>query len=510
MSAPVPTVAIIGAGISGLAQADVFQRCGYRVHLYERAARVGGVWSRAYPAVTLQNSAPQYHLGSVPWPFVPELHPTGAEILRYLEHVVAVRKLDVRLETEVVAAREAAGGGWDVTVRRVGEAETRVDHVDHLVVSIGQYTEGKARPELAGEATFPGRILTEREVTDLSMFDGKRVVVAGFGKSALDMACVAAERGAAVRHVFRTPRWALPRYILGLHMTWFLFNRAGSVMMPSWTHPTAMERTLHRARPVVRGFWSGLEVLLGAIARWQARGHGDAGRARLRTVLPRHPLLQDFRSAAALAPPRYYGHIGAGTIQPHHAELAGVGPEGVHLGDGTTLPADLLVLSLGSRTPTFPFLSDAHRALLEGEPDGPQLYRHLLHPRIPDLAFAGYNHGFMHVPAAEMGALWLVQRWRGEIELPPVEVIEREIEHVRAWKREHIAFEPSRSCAVNTRFQQYLDILLRDLGVSPYRKLPNVIAEVFGRYGAADYAGVVDSYLQRGARPPRRPVALPT
>ena len=180
------------------------------------------------------------------------------------------------------------------------------------------------------------------------------------------------------------------------------------------------------------------------------------------------------------------------------------------MGDGATVPADIVVLSLGSQTPSFPFLADEHRVLLEGESDGPQLYRHLVHPRIPNLAFAGYNHGFMHVPAAEMGALWLVQLWRGEIVLPPVEEIERAVEHVRAWKREHITFEPSRSCAVNTRFQQYLDILLQDLDVTPYRKLPNVIAEVFGRYGAADYAGVVDSYLQRGARPARQPMALPT
>ena len=32
-----------------------------------------------------------------------------------------------------------------------------------------------------------------------------------------------------------------------------------------------------------------------------------------------------------------------------------------------------------------------NRAWLEGEKDGPQLYRHMLHPRIPRLAFAGFD-----------------------------------------------------------------------------------------------------------------------
>ncbi|HXD09981.1 MAG TPA: hypothetical protein VN653_07965, partial [Anaerolineales bacterium] len=138
--------------------------------------------------------------------------------------------------------------------------------------------------------------------------------------------------------------------------------------------------------------------------------------------------------------------------------------------------------------------------LLECEPDGAQLYRHLIHPRIPRLGFAGFNHGFMHIPAVEIGTQWLCAYLRGEIKLPPVEEMEESIERVRAWKRANIQFEPSRSVAVNTRFQQYIDILLKDLGISPYRKLPNIFAEIFGRYGSSDYAGVVKEYNSRSTR----------
>jgi hypothetical protein len=114
----------------------------------------------------------------------------------------------------------------------------------------------------------------------------------------------------------------------------------------------------------------------------------------------------------------------------------------------------------------------------------------------------------MHVPSAEIGALWLAALWRDELRLPPLERMQRDVAHVQAWKRMHIHHEPSRGCAVNTRFQQYLDVMLADLRISRYRKLPNVFAEVLSAYRPDDYAGVVDEFLASRAGTPRTPVAL--
>ena len=141
-----------------------------------------------------------------------------------------------------------------------------------------------------------------------------------------------------------------------------------------------------------------------------------------------------------------------------------------------------------------------------------QLYRHVLHPDIPRFACAGYNHGFMHVPAAEIGMIWLCAYLNGDIVLPDRDVMLRCIEATREWKRKHINYEPSRSCAVNTRFQQYLDIMLQELGVSPYRKMPNLFAEIFAQYGAEDYRGVFDEYLKKSKKrnTPLKPLPLNT
>ncbi len=55
-------------------------------------------------------------------------------------------------------------------------------------------------------------------------------------------------------------------------------------------------------------------------------------------------------------------------------------------------------------------------------------------------------------------------------------------------------------------------MLLNDVGVSPYGKLPKLLAEIFGRYGASDYCGVLAEYNRgrSGEALPRSPMPLHT
>ena len=484
--------AIIGAGISGLAAAHILQQRGHSVIIYEKSDKVGGVWANSYPDVRLQNTYQQYHISDFPWQFQPDLNPTGTQILRYMNEAIVALKLDVRLAHSVTSMQEVENG-WQVTVDHGGQMQTQF--FDYVILAVGQYTGRKQHLAIPGQDKFQGEVLTEIDVKNLNVFANKRVVVVGFGKSALDMVTFAAQQGAAAHHVFRTPRWTIPSKILGIHYTHALFSRFGSVMMSSWAQPNNTERFLHeRLRFIVMGFWKMLGNILRFQAKMTASGKGVEAQKRIETVLPKHAFLPDLRSAGALAPDEYYPFVASGKIQPHHAEVTALSETGVILSDGTEIACDVVVTAVGSTTPTFPFLPDNYRLLLECEPDGVQLYRHLIHPRIPNLGFAGYNHGFMHIPAAEVGTLWLSAVVNGEMQLPSIEEMEQTIEYVRQWKRDNIHFEPSRSCAVSTRYQQYLDILLQDLGLSPNRKLPNPVAEIFARYSASDFAGLVQEY----------------
>lgn len=256
-------VAIIGAGISGIATANILKKNGIEAVVFEKSANLGGVWSTAYPGVPLQNIYTQYRLSDFPWSFKPDLHPTGAQIMRYLQEAVQHLQLDVRLEHSIVALTEQVQG-W--LVRYENKQGTQEVFFDYVIIAIGQYSEWKNRQPFPGQDQFKGKVITERELAALDTFDQKQVAVVGFGKSALDMATLAAERGATVHHVFRTPGWLIPEWILGAHFTHALFTRFGSVMMTSWAHPTAAERFLHkRLNFVINSFWD----FINAIVRYQ-------------------------------------------------------------------------------------------------------------------------------------------------------------------------------------------------------------------------------------------------
>src|SRR5512134_1814188 len=103
-------IAVVGAGISGIAAANILKKNGFIPVVFEKSKKLGGVWATAYPGVHLQNIYTQYHLSDFDWSFKPDLHPTGDQIMRYLTEAVQHHKLDVRLNHEVLETKENTVG----------------------------------------------------------------------------------------------------------------------------------------------------------------------------------------------------------------------------------------------------------------------------------------------------------------------------------------------------------------------------------------------------------------
>ena len=235
-------------------------------------------------------------------------------------------------------------------------------------------------------------------------FANKAVVVLGNGKTSLDMVTVAGPVAKVAHHVFRAPRWYIPDYILGVvDYSVLLFSRSSTLFMPSWAHPTAAERFIHSSKPVlsflVSAFWSFIGILF-SMSHWLKFRQGSKGSynaqhcpspaGRYQATVPDIPLSFSFRSALPLVPPDYYSLLAKGKIVPHRADVASFAADALILSTGEEIPCDVVVASLGCEYPTFPFLKDEYRKYLEQE-GGCQLYRHLLHPRIPNVGFAGFN-----------------------------------------------------------------------------------------------------------------------
>ena len=147
-------VAVIGAGISGIASANILQKNGFQAVVFEKSDKLGGVWATAYPGVHLQNIYTQYHLSDFDWSFKPDFHPTGEQILRYLNEAVNALKLDVRLSHEVLETKEEENG-W--LVRYKNKDGIHEEHFDYVLLAIGQYSSGKIEPQFAGQENFKGK-----------------------------------------------------------------------------------------------------------------------------------------------------------------------------------------------------------------------------------------------------------------------------------------------------------------------------------------------------------------
>ncbi len=120
-------IAIIGAGISGIATANILKKNGFEAIIFEKSENIGGVWASAYPEVHLQNIYTQYHLSDFDWPFKPDLHPTGGQIMKYLTEAVDHLKLDIRLKHEILEMKEQRMDGLSATRIRKVFTKNRLD-----------------------------------------------------------------------------------------------------------------------------------------------------------------------------------------------------------------------------------------------------------------------------------------------------------------------------------------------------------------------------------------------
>jgi glycine/D-amino acid oxidase-like deaminating enzyme len=414
-------VAIIGAGVAGLATAKVLQQAGHEVTVYDKAPDVGGVWSRTrrYPGLTTQSPKAQYALSDFPMPRGYPEWPTGAQVQAYLESYASHFGLNpaLRLSTEVTSATPAPSGGWTVTTA------TRTEHFDKLVVANGVFCE-PAVPHYPGEDGFTaagGQVLAGTELHDAEQARGKHVLVVGYGKSACDVTVPVSEVAASTDVIARHLLWKVPRRIGGVvNFKLLLLTRLGEALF-KYLHLRGVERFLHGPANGVRG------RMINSIGTASVR---QFGLSRLNLVPPGQ--MEDIvRGAIGLATEGFYEGAAAGRITVHANRtiarlLADGGQPVAELDDGTRLPADLIVCATGF-TQGVPFLPAEVRGQVLDECGNFLLYRQIRPAGVPGLYFNGYNSSFFSPLNAEMAAIWIAADLAGAITLPGPDEMRQQI-----------------------------------------------------------------------------------
>ena len=466
---------VIGAGGSGLVAAKVLLADGHDVVVLERAGDLGGVWSpwRAFPGLHTQTPGAQFEFsdfafaaGLPAWPPAADVH---AYLLAYAERF-GVRER-IRFGCEVVSVARA-GEGFEVAWRDARPAaatggevsrEGGTERFDRVVVSTGIF-DRPVLPEVAGRDAFEaagGAVVHSAQCTDPALLSGRRVLIVGIQKTATDLAVFAAEHGSRVSMVYRRAHWKLPRRFLGaVSVSDTLYTRAFDALSRLATSvpvPTARERLAH-----LLGRWpAGLALrALEPLLRAQFR-LGKLG------MLPPQHIDDEAHCGVTIETPGFYGALRAGRIRAHKGFVERLEPGVAVLGGGERLGVDTVVYATGFGL-ALPFLSAELQAEVFDDLGLLRLYRNILPPRVPSLAFVGFNSSIASPLAAEVAAHWLAAHWGGRMTLPAPDAM---LEHVAAELEWRMARWPEstrglRNACVGLQ-HHYMDALMREMGRAP-------------------------------------------
>jgi cation diffusion facilitator CzcD-associated flavoprotein CzcO len=229
-------VSIIGGGIAGVATARAMRARGLRCTLFERKARIGGLWVDAYPGATVQATKEQYDLPELRLPASAPEHLSAADVLAYLDKYARVFDLYscMRLQTTVVRVERLRGAdatngsapAFEITFQGpAGQPETET--CTHVVICNGLTSAAPDVPAVPGADAFAGKLMHSSQWRSTADLAGARVLVGGGGKSAMDASLAAAAVAQRTVQAVRTAHWYIPLHIgRVLPFRFALFNRA--------------------------------------------------------------------------------------------------------------------------------------------------------------------------------------------------------------------------------------------------------------------------------------------
>lgn len=455
------TVAIIGAGISGLCTAKMLIELGYEVSVFEKEPDLGGVWaaSRRYPGLTTQNPRDTYAFSDFPMPSDYPEWPSGAQVQAYLhsyaEHFGVLSR--IAFNRKVVDASPATDeAGWHVTVEDVAGPESSPSRArfDWLIVCNGIFSTPSV-PAYPGREAFElhgGRLLHTSEFTRVEDARGRHMIVVGYGKSSCDVANAVEPISASVALLARQLIWKIPKRIGNLVNFKHLFlTRLGEGLFP-YMRLRGFERFLHGPGRFIRqAMMNSVQAIVTRQLKLDKIG-----------LDPGTPLESIARSTVSLVSDGFYQRVEAGRIQVRTDEIVELMPQSVRLKSGQILPADIVVCGTGWDQQVRFIASDIRSKLTDGAGNF-RLYRSILPIGVDRLLFNGYNSSFFSQLSAEVGSFWIAEHMVGRIALPS-ESEQRDNVDVRlAWMTERTGGKHCKGTNIVPFSLHHIDEVLADI-----------------------------------------------
>lgn len=398
-------VCIIGAGSSGIAVCKVLSERGIGYDCFEKSDRVGGNWvfknktghSSAYRSLHIDTSKDKMRYSDFAMPDHYPDFPHHLQIAEYLNSYVdhfGFRQ-NIEFNQEVVHARPLPGSRWEI---HLDGGETR-RYCGLCVVNGHHWDPRWPDPPYPGE--FHGRQIHSHDYVDSTepiAVRGKRVLVVGFGNSALDIASELGRKDVA-EQVFISVRrgyWIIPRYL------------DGEVLDKSNYHPSEEVPLLKRLIP-----WRYTRRKMLKQIRQVIGQPWEYGLPK-----PDHPLLAAHPSISSEITLR----MGCGDVipKPGIERLEG---GSVRFADNSLEKIDVIVYATGYNI-KFPFFDPE---LISAPGNRISLWHRMVDPRFPNLFFVALAQPLCAMmPIAEEQAKFIAAWLAGDYVPPSAEEMVRQ------------------------------------------------------------------------------------
>ncbi len=336
------SVAIVGGGFGGMGAAVLLARAGYRdVTVFERGERVGGVWNHnTYPGAACDVPSHLYEFSFEPNPRWSRRYAPQAEIQRYLEDVA--RRHGVLERTR--AGTEVTSAEWDED-RAKWELQTSAGpfEADILLTACGQLSVPK-KPPIDGLDSFAGPVFHTAEWRHDVDLTGKCVAVIGTGCSAIQTVPAIQPIAAQIDVYQRSPGWTIPKMD-------FEYSERSKRLFERFP---ALQRL---DRQVVFAFMdlgaAAMTSHRSLLAPFRAAGRHQIEKVKDGELRAKVTPTDEIGCKRIMLTDEWYPTLEKPNVELVTERIEQVTTTGIRLQDGTSRPADVIVLATGFESHAF-------------------------------------------------------------------------------------------------------------------------------------------------------------
>ena len=390
-------MAIIGAGIAGIAVALAAAEEGVHFEIYDRNDEVGGTWlTTTYPGIGVDTPSAYYSLSRDVNPDWSNYYPEGAEYQSYLVALADKHDLrrHIRFGTEVEALWwDEQRQQWQIH-SRAADGVRNVAYASVVVTAAG-YLNRPRFPDLKGRDTFSGTSIHSAQWDPTLDLAGKKVAVIGAGCTAVQIVDACVDEVDHLTVFQRQPHWVAPRKRLSDEVP--EHRRYLGRVLPfyaMWHRLKSYWGTADNNYPIILQDpeWSQThvsispanDVLLQLCLDYIDRMFG-AGTELARKVTPD---FAPYGKRIIRDPGGYYAALKREHVDVEASEPAEVNPDGIVTVDGRQIDLDVIVYATGYHLDFLSTVDIRGRSgkTLAGEwGDSPRAYRGGTVPGFPNL-----------------------------------------------------------------------------------------------------------------------------